>query len=283
MDKEPRLLGVIGHPIQHSLSPDMHNAVFKKLNLNCSYSAYDVTSEKLESFLEECIEKRFGGLNVTTPHKVDVIKYLDSVDENARRINAVNTIKFNEKIKIGYNTDGVGCINALREEGEKIKGKRILVLGAGGAARAITFQCALEGAEIIISNRTRENAINLSKEIREKLGRRVLVVNYSEKSIKDIMPQTDILINTTTVGMHPKANRSPITADTLRKEVTVMDIVYNPVETLLLKTAKRKGCKTIDGVGMLAHQGAESLKIWLNLKAPVDEMKKTVLEKLKAR
>jgi len=280
MEEKPKLFGVVGHPIQHSLSPLMHNAVFKKFGLNYSYSAFDIEKNDLELFLDRCRGGNFLGLNVTIPYKVSVIRYLDNLDENAKLINAVNTIKFEDKILLGYNTDGLGCVRALEEANVKVKGKRILILGAGGAARAIAFQCALEGAELVISNRTMDKAMRLAKEIREKLNRRILVVNFSESSIREIIPTTDILINTTSVGMHPKVRRSPISPDVLDPELTVMDIVYNPIETQFLKSAKRTGCKTIDGVGMFVHQGAESLKIWLDIKAPIDMMRKVVLEKL---
>lgn len=280
MKEKPKLFGVVGHPIQHSLSPLMHNAVFKKLGLNYSYSAFDIEKNDLDIFLDRCREGNFLGLNVTIPYKISVIRYLDSLDEKAKLINAVNTIKFEDSMLLGHNTDGLGCVRALEEEGERIKGKRILVLGAGGAARAIAFQCTLEGAEIAISNRTMEKAMRLAKEIREKLNRRILVVNFSESSIREIISTTDILINTTSVGMHPKVRRSPISPEVLDPELTVMDIVYNPIETQLLKNAKRIGCKTIDGVGMFVHQGAESLKIWLDIKPPIDVMRRVVLEKL---
>jgi shikimate dehydrogenase len=281
MDKETKLLGLVGHPVQHSLSPLMHNAVFKKLGLGCSYSAFDIKKEDLGVFLGGCRDGNFLGLNVTIPHKVDIIQHLDGLDEKAKLINAVNTIKFENRIMLGYNTDGIGCVRALEEAGEGINGRRILILGAGGAARAIAFECALSGAELAISNRSMERAMNLSKEIREKLNKRSLVVNLSDDSLKGIMPTTDIIINTTPVGMYPRVRRSPISPDVLSPEIAVMDIVYNPVETLLLKNAKRAGCKTIDGVGMLVHQGAESLKIWLDIEPPIDLMRKVVVGKLK--
>ena len=280
MMKENKLFGVVGHPIRHSLSPVMHNAVFKKLGLNYSYSAFDIEKNDLDIFLNRCREGNFLGLNVTVPHKVDIIRYLDDLDENARLINAVNTIKFEDSALLGYNTDGLGCVRALEERGERVGGKRILILGAGGAARAIVFQCALEGAEIAISNRTMDRAMRLAREIREKLNKRVLVVNFSESSIRDIIPTTDILINATSVGMYPKVHRSPVSSDVLDPKLAVMDIVYNPIETQFLRNAKRIGCKTIDGVGMFVHQGAESLRIWLDIKPPIDLMREVVLEKL---
>jgi shikimate dehydrogenase len=279
--EKPKLFGVVGHPIQHSLSPLMHSAAFKELGLNYSYSAFDVERTDLKSFLDSCRGGDFLGVNVTIPYKVDVIKYLDVLDGNVKLFDAVNTIKFEDKIMLGYNTDGLGCVRALEEADVTVRGRRVLILGAGGASRAIAFQCALEGAEIAISNRTRDKAIKLAKEIRERLDKRILVVNFSDRSLKDIISTTDILINTTSIGMYPRMRRSPIAADVLSKELTVMDIIYNPVETQLLRNAKRLGCKTVDGVEMFVHQGAESLKIWLDVKPPLDVMRKAVLEKLR--
>ncbi len=281
METKPGLFGVIGHPIEHSLSPVMHAAAFKELGLDYSYSAFNVEEGDLEAFVGRWGDMNFLGLNVTIPHKVRIIRYLDELDENARLINAVNTIKFGYRL-VGYNTDGLGCVRSLEEEGERIRGRRILILGSGGAARAIAFRCAQEGAEIAISNRTREAAMKLAREIKEGLGRRILVVNYNTNSIKDIIPTTDILINTTSVGMYPKIHRCPIPSEVLDPKLTVMDIVYNPIETQLLKNARMIGCKTIDGVGMFVHQGAESLKIWLDVKPPIEVMRNAVLEKLKS-
>jgi shikimate dehydrogenase len=275
-----KIFGIIGSPIKHSLSPIMHSAAYRKLGLDCSYKAYDVTAETLEAFIREGAG-RFGGLNVTVPHKVAVIGCLDELDESARLINAVNTIKYAENKTIGYNTDGVGCAKALQEADVTVKGQTVMLLGAGGAARAIAYRLVAEDADVVIANRTHEKAESLAGEIKEKTGKRVDVVDYATEALKKTLSDVDILINTTTVGMAPRKGESPLPADVLNSRLIVMDIVYNPLETMLLRDAKRKGCKTVDGVGMLVHQGAESLRIWLNIEAPIEEMREAVLKELK--
>lgn len=276
------LFGVIGHPIKHSLSPVMHNAVFKKLGLEYTYKAFDVPENQLKKKLDELKSQGTLGLNITIPHKINVIKHLDELSREARLIGAVNTIKFGEKMG-GYNTDGLGCVCALTEAGIKLKDARVLILGAGGAARAVGFQCTLSGALLSLSNRESERymAEELSADIKRKLGADVEVVTMNDESLSKALGEADVLIHATSVGMHPNVDASILDAKIIPEHVAVMDIVYNPIKTKLLKEAEKAGCKTIDGVGMLVHQGAESLKIWLGIDAPVDIMRKAVLEKLR--
>lgn len=279
--KEGRFkVGVVGHPIKHSLSAVMHNAAFRELGIPQSYSAYDVPPTQLKSFIDNC-KKDFLGLNVTIPHKVEVIKYLDSVSREANLIGAVNTIKFEGGQAVGYNTDGVGCVKALKAEGVEVKNKRVFVLGSGGAARAIILSCLLEGAKVSNANRSREKAVALREEFRKKTGKTVEVVSYSEFGLRDELLEADILINATSVGMTPNINESPVSFNALRSGLVVMDIVYNPLETKLLRDAKRIGCKTISGVGMLVFQGAESEKIWYGVDPPIKTMTEAVLRELK--
>lgn len=278
INSETQILGIIGHPIKHSLSPIMHNAVFEKLDLNCVYLALDVEKEKLGTTIDACKALNFIGLNVTIPHKISVIKFLNKVGREAELIGAVNTVKFEKERAFGFNTDGIGCVKALKEEGVRIKNKYVLILGAGGAARAIAFQCILEGADVSISNRTRKNAIELKQDIKGKLEKEVNILNFNLK--KHDLEGIDVIINATSIGMRPKTNSTPLDAGLLNQDIAVMDIVYNPIETKLLKDAKRAGCKTVNGVGMLVHQGAESLRIWLGIKAPIEIMKKAVIGKI---
>lgn len=283
VDSETRLLGVMGHPIRHSMSPLMHNTVFRKLKLNCAYFAFNVPEGKLRDFMKGAEAMDFAGLNVTIPHKVSVMKYLDETSKEASLIGAVNTIKFNKGKLQGYNTDGLGCVRALEESGVKVKGKRILIIGAGGAARAISFQCLMGGArELTVSNRLEDydRAVELGRDLKVKLGKDVEILRLDDVD-KRVLDSIDVLIHATPVGMHPKVNESIIPAKIIPKHLAVMDIVYNPVETKLLHDAAKKGCKTIDGVGMFVHQGAEALKIWFNIKnPPVKLMRETVVGKL---
>ncbi len=273
-------LGVVGHPIGHSMSPLMHNVAFEELGLDYQYCPYDVGKEGLAEFINEC-RKDFLGLNVTIPHKIGVIPLLDEISREAELIGAVNTIKFSDEKAAGYNTDGLGCIAALREAGVPVKNRRVLVLGAGGAARAIIFQLLLEGADVSVANRTGRSADNLRKDARERLGKGLHVVEFSNSEVAKALANSDVLINATSAGMSPGVDETIIPAAIIPRSVAVMDIVYNPVQTRLLREAWVKGCRTVNGVGMLVHQGAESLRIWLGVQAPVDVMEEAVLDRLK--
>lgn len=280
MDSKRKKFGVIGHPIEHSLSPVMHNAVFRKLELDYEYSAFDVKRGELEKFIEDA-KSNFIGLNVTIPHKIAVMKFLDEIGKEAELIGAVNTIKFKNGKTTGFNTDGIGCVKALEEAGEGIKEKRILILGAGGAARAIAFQLVLENSEVLISNRNMENAFKLGEDIKKKLNKDVELIRFSKNEIEKKLQETDILINATPVGMFPEVDKSIINPEIIPSRVVVMDIVYNPIKTKLLGEAEKRGCKTVDGVGMFIHQGAESLRLWLGITPPVDVMRRAVIEGLR--
>lgn len=271
--------GVIGHPIEHSLSPLMHNAALRELGLDYEYRAFDVKKEELETRIREFKKKGFIGLNVTIPHKVAVLKHMDSLSEDAALVGAVNTIKFGRK-NIGYNTDGIGCTRALDDAGVKVRGKRILILGAGGAARAIAFKLAMENAAITLADIIMEKAVTLAEDIKSKLGRRVDTTGLEGEILKKKIKEIDVLINATPAGMWPNVDETPINPEVIREGMAVMDIVYNPVETKLLREARKNGCKTINGVGMFVHQGAESLKIWLGIEPPIDVMRKAVVKEL---
>ncbi|HWQ48401.1 MAG TPA: shikimate dehydrogenase [Methanosarcina sp.] len=278
-----QIFGVFGDPIAHSLSPAMHNAVFSALGMDCVYHAFRVKPEKLEKAILGAEAMGFGGLNLTVPLKETALK-LDYIkpDPLAEKIGAINTIVFGKNGEIkGYNTDGLGAKQALENAAVEIKGSKIVVAGAGGAARAIAFQLAADGAEITIVNRTEGRAIELAKEISaaalsgDVTGRRL-------SGLKDLLQDTDVLINTTTLGMHPNIDTAIATAEDLHPGLTVFDIVYNPLETRLLKEAKASGSKTVSGVLMLVYQGAEAFRLWTGIEPPVELMKKTVLEALQA-
>ncbi|RXA19792.1 shikimate dehydrogenase [Methanosarcina sp. MSH10X1] len=276
-----QVFGVFGDPISHSLSPAMHNAAFSALGMDCVYHAFRVKPEKLEKAVLGAEAMGFGGLNLTLPLKEVALK-LGSIkpDPLAERIGAVNTIVFEETGEIrGYNTDGLGAKQALQEAAVEIKGSKIVVAGAGGAARAIAFQLVADGAEIAIVNRTEERAIALAKDISattlpgEVEGRGL-------SGLKNLLQDANVLINTTTLGMHPNTDSAIATAEELHSGLTVFDIVYNPLETRLLREAKASGAKTVSGVSMLVHQGAEAFRLWTGIEPPVELMKETVLEAL---
>ncbi|ADG13325.1 shikimate 5-dehydrogenase [Methanocaldococcus infernus ME] len=276
MDAKTKLVGLIGHPVEHSLSPVMHNAAFKDKNLNYVYLAFDVKPERLRFVVDGAKALGMVGFNVTIPHKVEIIKYLDQLSEEAKLIGAVNTVKIEDDIAIGYNTDGIGARRALEEEIGKVKDKKIVIFGAGGAARAVAFELAKDNF-VVIANRTLEKAKKLAKEIEEKLNREV---GYSDLNVD--LEDVDIVINATPVGMYPNVNEKPIVSkERLRKDMVVMDLVYNPLETTLLKEAKKVGAKTIDGLGMLIYQGAEAFKIWTGVEPNIEVMRESILKVLK--
>ncbi|MDD4249430.1 MAG: shikimate dehydrogenase [Methanosarcina sp.] len=278
-----RVFGVFGDPIGHSLSPAMHNTAFSALGMDCVYHAFRVSQEKLEKALLGAEAMGFGGLNLTVPLKEEALK-LDFIkpDPLTKKIGAVNTVVFGKTGEIrGYNTDGLGARQALQNAAVEIEGSRVVVAGAGGAARAVAFQLAADGAEITIINRTEERAVELARDVSAAaLPGKISVTGLS--GLKELLKDADILINTTTLGMRPNIDTTIATAEELHSDLTVFDIVYNPLETRLLKEARAAGAKTVSGVLMLVYQGAEAFKLWTGVEPPVELMKKTVLEALQA-
>jgi len=263
----------MGDPVEHSLSPAMHNAAFSELGMDCTYHPFRVAPDKLGEAIKGAEALGFGGLNITVPHKEQALEFVEA-DELALKIGAVNTIDFKDGIH-GYNTDGLGAEKALTEKGIQIKGANISLVGAGGAAKAIAFHFSILGANIDIFNRTPQRA--------EKLARVVGGHAHGLDELGKSLDRCNILINTTTVGMHPNVSESIVTHEQLHEKLTVFDIVYNPLKTKLLQEAEAVGAKTIDGAGMLVHQGAEAFRIWTGREPPVETMRKAVLERLACR
>jgi shikimate dehydrogenase len=268
------IFAVYGDPIEHSLSPNMHNAAFKELGMDCTYHAYRVNPARLKDTLLRAQAMGFGGVNLTVPLKQEALKIVDA-DPLAAAIGAVNTVDFKDGMK-GYNTDGIGAKRCIEEEGVEISGSNVLIVGAGGASRAIAFQFAKDGANITIANRTEEKAIELADEV-SAVGN---AKGCGLDDLKELIAESDILINCTTLGMHPNTDSTIATADDMHPALAVFDIVYNPLETKLLKEAKKAGAKAIPGVMMLVYQGAAAFKIWTGVEPPIDVMKKAVLEGL---
>ncbi|MBI4399113.1 shikimate dehydrogenase [Candidatus Micrarchaeota archaeon] len=272
---------VIGHPVKHSLSPAMHNAAFRKLKLNYTYLALPVLREELKITLDALKLINTKGLNVTIPHKVEVLKYLDKIDPLAKKIGAVNTIVNIKNKLIGYNTDAYGAIDALGHKGVRLKDKNVVVLGSGGSARAITFALLQEKASsITVLNRTPSNAFSLIQE----LGTSSTSSGAGElnnSNLKKYLDSADICINTTSLGMTPRVNSSPVPKRLLNKNLTMFDIVYNPRMTKLLKEAKNKGCNIISGELMLLYQGARAFKLFTGKNPPLGIMLKTIIKNLK--
>ncbi|RJS90094.1 shikimate dehydrogenase [Candidatus Bathyarchaeota archaeon] len=280
-----KVCAVIGDPVEHSLSPCFQNAAFQHLGLDFVYVAFTVKAEELRGAIEGVRSLGFHGLNVTMPHKISIIQYLDELDEDAERIGSVNTVLNQDRRLIGYTTDGVGALNALKNNGVDPKGKKIVILGAGGASRSVSLALIKEAKELVILNRTVRRAerlvCDLHRLVRE--DKKVRSGGLTEENLRKELKNADILINATPVGMMPNEDKMPVKEEHLHPNLVVFDLVYNPIETKLLRKAKMIGAKTIDGLSMLIHQGAASFEIWTGVKAPIHVMMKAAKEELRKR
>ncbi|MBP2144067.1 shikimate dehydrogenase [Methanococcus voltae] len=327
VNSKTRILGVIGHPIAHSLSPVMHNSIifknkvnqlnseaisknidtieklkeFKYLksnlidNLNYVYIAFDISPENLKNMVVSAKTLNIHGLNVTIPYKIDVMQYLDEIDEDAEKIGAVNTILFENGNSKGYNTDGLGFRKAIEElmetrnlntSNSTIKSKKILVLGAGGASRSICYEMSKDNF-VTITNRTFEKAEALEKYLKSIGHKNVNSIKLDEFNNINNLMDYDIIVNTTSLGMHPNIDETVINLSKLPENSLVgkfvVDIIYNPFETKFLKQASEKGAVTQNGLSMLVHQGAISFEIWTGLKPDVEIMKNSLIKELNSK
>lgn len=266
-DVKTGLYGIIGHPVGHSLSPVMQNAAFGALGLNAVYLAFDVT--ELSCAMSGVRALGIKGLSVTIPHKEAVLAFLDEIDPVAQRIGAVNTVVNRHGRLLGANTDWMGALSAI-EDVAPIRGRRILVLGAGGAARAVCAGLAEKGAVVHVANRTAERAKALAE-----------AFDLSWSGLDRIGGLgAEVVINTTSAGMRPNEGGTPIDAVLLKGVQVAMDIVYAPVETRFLKEAREAGCKTINGLKMLIYQAAGQFEFWTGLKAPIKVMEEALTDAL---
>ncbi len=272
-----KIVGLFGYPVEHTLSPYMHNAAFELLGLDYCYIPFNVHPDNLRTAAAAIKILNIGGVNITIPHKEAIIPYLDELDREAELIGAVNTILNKDGKLIGYNTDGKGFVKSLKEKSGIVpKGKSVIIIGAGGAARAIAFSLALEGAEkLLINDIVGEKAKELSCAVSTKTSTEAIYI----KDLKEGIGEVDILINATPLGMR-KEDPLPVLPELLSQGLFVYDIVYNPPETSLLKEAKKRGAKTLGGLGMLLHQGMLSFKIWTGKEPPIDVMRKALESKI---
>jgi len=275
-----KVYALIGDPVEHSLSPIMHNAAFEHLNLDFVYVAFRIKKSELKNAIVVMKSLGVHGLNVTMPHKKAVMEYLDEVDPTARFIDAVNTILNDGGRLVGYNTDGIGALKALKKNGISLKGKKLVLLGAGGAGKAIAFHAAQEVEELKILNRTPQKAEELAESLRRGPNRKVTAGGLSSELMKEELSDADVLINASSVGMHPDVDASLVDPNWLRPDFCVMDIVYKPVVTKLARDAKISGAKVVSGIDMLVYQGAASFEIWVNRPAPVEAMKSAIANEL---
>lgn len=276
-DKHTSIYGLIGNPVSHSISPIIHNTLFKEMNLNNAYVPFKV--DKIGDFIREFRELDVKGYSVTIPHKESVINHLDAIDPIAKKIGAVNTIVNKDGQLVGFNTDCKAAIQALEDanqvsptdtKNDCLKGRRVTLLGAGGAARAIAFGLQERRAQITIVNRNYERAQSLAGD-----------VGCLSKKLNDLPSiETDILINATPVGMFPAVNKTPIDKNQLKPNMIVFDTIYNPIETRLLREAKAQGCKIVGGLPMFVNQAAAQFELWTGIKPPLKLIREIAYKKL---
>ncbi len=329
-----RVVGVFGHPVTHSLSPAMHNAAFRALNLPFIYVPFGVAPDAIGMALRGLPALGIVGVNLTIPHKESALPFLDEITDEAQTVGAVNTVHCLNGLLIGDNTDGRGFYQPLAEAGVPVRGQTVVVLGAGGAARAVVYRLVREGANVILANRTRERAERLAHDIAQTctvgLSSRpsgkadfqanasrpnsaqakvlsethssvtsshernfgkdaVQVVTWddssaSQNALRAALAQARVLVNTTRVGMVPHADTMPdVPLDALPPTALVYDLVYNPIETRLLRAARRRGLGTLTGVKMLVYQGAASFERWTGVWPPTEVMEQAVVEGLRRK
>jgi len=277
INAQTQFCGVIGNPVEHSLSPAIHNAAFQKLGLNFIYLAFRVEA------IGDAIKGlralgNFRGASVTIPHKIAALSFLDSVEPTARHIGAINTIVATDGTLTGYNTDATGSLRALRDGDVAMKGRQVIMLGSGGAARAIGFALGTEAGidRLTILGIDDQERTVLARDLRSKTGMTVLDLPLDEGALRKVLPDAHVLIHCTPMGMSPKAHETSVPSALLHAGLTVMDIVYNPRDTRLLKDAKAGGCRTIPGIEMFLHQAAAQFELWTNQAAPTDVMRKVL-------
>jgi shikimate dehydrogenase len=284
--KPPIRVGVLGDPVAHSLSPQMQNAALENAGLGMSYARFQIGADELPAALTLLSELDFVGANLTVPHKIAASKLVDEIDETARQVGAVNTIKIDNGKLRGFNTDGKGFSRAIREEfSVDLRDLRVLVLGAGGAARAIAVECAKENSErLVIANRDFEKAKQLAEELRPFFGEarvlgpvpRLQAIPGDEAALRFQIANVDLVVNATPLGLH-HADAAALSARLLAPHLMVYDTVYSSRQTTLVSAALEAGARAANGLSMLLHQGALAFEIWFDRAAPLDVMRKALL------
>ena len=270
LNAKTKLCGIIGNPVEHSMSPAIHNAAFEKLNLNYAYLAFSVTD--VAGAIHGMRALNIRGFSVTIPHKIEVMKYLDEIDPVAQQIGAVNTVVNNNGYLMGYNTDWLGFVRSL-ENYTELANKKVVILGAGGAARGIAFGLKQREAQLTILNRAIEveMAQTLAKEVE---------CDWGDLEYVEPIQQAEVVVNTTSVGMSPLQDVTVIDPALLQSHQVVYDIVYNPLETRFLREAKARGCRIAPGYEMLLLQGVAQFELWTDKNAPVELMRDILVKRL---
>ena len=277
-----KICALIGDPVEHTMSPAIHNTAFSETGLDYVYVAFGVKAEELDKAIEGMKALNIRGMSVTMPHKVTILKLLDKLDPLAEKIGSVNTIVNDDGVLTGYNTDATGFLQALLERGIEPKGKNIAILGAGGASRAVSFILADRGANLVILNRLLEFdwAVELARKISQTFSKNVEALELNRDNLVKALGKADILVNATSVGMSPNIDETPVPSELHKPGLIVYDIIYNPVKTKLLREAEDAGAEIISGVDMLVWQGVQAFEKWTGLKPPVELMKEEAIKHL---
>jgi shikimate dehydrogenase len=278
LTEKTRFLGILGNLVRGSLSPRMHNAALRHLGIDALYVPYEIPESELRRVVRAMPALRFRGMNVTVPFKEKVIRCLDEVSEEARQIGAVNTISVERGRLVGHNTDGAGFVTALKAEGGiSIRGEKVLLLGAGGAAKPIAFHLIRQGADrICLANRTRSRAMALRRGLlRHFPDAEVAVSQLRGAAFREEVASCQFIVNTTSVGMK-KGDPSLVPPRWMSSSHVVVDIVYKPLRTPLIRSAEKAGARFLNGLGMLLYQGAIDFRLWTGKSAPVDVMKRAL-------
>lgn len=279
IDGKTGIYGIFGFPVEHTLSPAMHNAAFKKLGINAAYLAFPIPPNRLKEAVKAIRVLNIQGINVTIPHKESIIPFLDNLSKEASLIGAINTVIVKKDKLIGYNTDGQGFIKSLEEINFNPRNKSFLIIGSGGASRSICVSLSrFKVKEIFICDIIEEKARNLKAHI-NRVCPKCYIEAVPTNSLRVVRDRLDILVNATPLGLK-RTGPLPVDRGLLRKDILVYDLIYNPSMTKLLSLAKRKGLKYSNGLGMLLFQGALSFKLWLNRQPPVETMRQALLDGL---
>jgi shikimate dehydrogenase len=280
-----KLFGVIGHPVAHSLSPLMHNTAFAALGLDCTYDAYDVSFESLRTAIQDFRDRGFVGLNVTLPHKERIISFLDHVTPEAKAIGAVNTVTHRDGRLVGCNTDAEGFSRSLEPLRSQIAGTTVLLFGAGGGARAAAYALLVSFSpeRLIIANRSQQRAEDFAARC-EAFGTitKIEADGLVDWEIRRAVEASSLIVNATSLGMAPDVNRSPLMPEvTFRCDQVVIDLIYTPMETALLRKAAGDGARTISGLEMFLYQGARSFELWTGQPMPIERVRPVIEKELR--
>ncbi|MBD3228549.1 MAG: shikimate dehydrogenase [Candidatus Lokiarchaeota archaeon] len=279
-DGNTKLCILIGNPVSHSLSPRMHTTAFNEIDFNCVYLACKVEKKDLKNAANAIKALGMVGANVTIPHKIDIMEYLDEIDPIAKDIGAINTIVNRDGSLYATNTDGKGAIRSLREAGIDLEARTTTMIGAGGVARPISFFLLQEIDHLYLTDINMDAANNLKKDLIERYPNKITLFESNDKNLKKVLEKSEILFNCTPVGMHPNIKDTPVPKAFLRDDLSVFDVVYNPLKTQLIKDAIDVGAKAVGGIKMFLYQGVEAFELWTSKKAPVKLMEKIIIEKL---